>query len=172
MAQNSNFFYKIFIPFHFRAVYTPGHTNDHLSFYLDEENALFSGDCILGETSAEFEDLYDYMNSLQRIASIKPDHIYPGHGPLVKDGQKRIKDYIEHRNKRNGQILEALRMSQDGPMTPENLVEKIYIGLDEHLIPAACFNVHNHLTSLLKQGLVAQKSDDKWVNSGKIESNL
>jgi len=26
-----------------QAIYTPGHTKDHLSFYLKEENALFSG---------------------------------------------------------------------------------------------------------------------------------
>lgn len=30
-----------------QAVYTPGHTTDHLSFYLKEENALFSGTCAL-----------------------------------------------------------------------------------------------------------------------------
>lgn len=26
-----------------QTIYTPGHTTDHLSFYLKEENALFSG---------------------------------------------------------------------------------------------------------------------------------
>lgn len=136
----------------YRAIYTPGHTNDHLCFYLEEENALFSGDCILGETSAEFEDLHDYMRSLQRILDFKPEVIYPGHGPVVKDGVDKIGEYIRHRNKRNAQILEALEKSS-GPMEPEDLVREIYVGLNESLVPAACVNVSNHLASLERQKL-------------------
>jgi ribonuclease/clavin/mitogillin len=50
---------------------------------FQEDNTVFSGDCILGEGTSVFEDLHDYIASLRKIIQLNPKTIYPGHGPVI-----------------------------------------------------------------------------------------
>ena len=83
-----------------RAFHCPGHTTDHMAFILEEEDAMFTADNVLGQGTAVFEDLAAYMKSLDSMAKQFSGRAYPGHGPVIDDGPAKICEYIEHRKQR------------------------------------------------------------------------
>lgn len=145
-----------------RVVHTPGHTTDHVVLHLEEEGSVFSGDCILGEGTAVFEDLFDYMQSLDKILQLQPTRIYPGHGPVIEDPLPKIRQYIQHRNLREGQILDCLK-SSSCPLSSMEIVKNVYRETPEKLHRAAEINVQNHLTKLYRENKVdILKEHKKW----------
>lgn len=144
-----------------KVIHTPGHTTDHVVLMMEEEGILFSGDCILGEGTAVFEDLYDYMKSLRLILDIKPCTIYPGHGNIINDPIPKIEYYINHRNQREQQILNVLEYNRDKQLTEMDLVREIYKDIPENLHKAAAINVNLHLKKLTKEGMLLES-----VNNG------
>lgn len=142
-----------------KAIYTPGHTTDHIILHLQEENAVFSGDCILGEGSTVFEDLHDYMLSLKKILEINPKVIYPGHGPVITNPKDKIEEYIAHRNQREDQIIKALEGNRGKKMSAMEVVKIVYVETPENLHAAAAGNVSHHLAKLLKEGKVTKEED-------------
>jgi endoribonuclease LACTB2 len=137
-------------------VHTPGHTTDHVVMVLEEENAVFSGDCILGEGTAVFENLYDYMKSLVLIRNLQPSKIYPGHGNVVKSPKEIIDHYIAHRNKREQQIVDLLSLHADCSFEIMDIVKEMYQNVPSELWPAAAFNVSHHLQKLKQENKVEE----------------
>ncbi|RGB30034.1 beta-lactamase-like protein [Rhizophagus diaphanus] len=149
-----------------RSILTPGHSEDHVAFYLEEENAIFTGDTVLGQGTAKFENLGEYINSLQKLKQFSPDRLYPGHGQVVENGTEKLEEYITHRLKREEEIIEVLKKSET-PLTPGQIVEIIYVKYPKHLWSAAEHVIILHLIKLENDGLVKntdiESSKGKWT---------
>ncbi|KAL6812506.1 beta-lactamase-like protein [Trichoderma sp. SZMC 28015] len=91
-----------------RAVLTPGHTTDHTCFVLEEENALFTGDNVLGHGYSVAECLGDYTASLRLMAGLGCSVGYPGHGAVIRDLPRKMATYITQRDSREQQVYAAL----------------------------------------------------------------
>ena len=139
-----------------RALFTPGHEEDHICYYLKADGALFSGDNILGNSSSSVRNLQEYMASLELMARQRPAVICPGHGQVIYDGAERIRWYIRHRQEREEQVLAALA---DGAATVEETVAAVYPrNLRKNLRPAAARNVATHLAKLQAEGRVEERA--------------
>ncbi len=146
------------------AVHTPGHTTDHIALRLHEEDALFSGDCVLGEGTAVFEDLKDYMDSLTKIRGLEPAVIYPAHGAVVEKPGEKIDFYLSHRNARESQIVSALESATPKSLSAMDIVKRVYGSeTPESLYEAAAKNVRNHLSKLIKENRVEALEEDAFV---------
>ena len=138
-----------------RALFTPGHEDDHICYYLKADNVLFSGDNILGRSSSSVRNLKQYLASLELMARQNPAIICPGHGPTIYDGAARIRWYLQHRQEREKQILDAL---SNGAATVDETVAAVYPrNLRKNLRPAAARNVSTHLAKLQAEGRVAEQ---------------
>lgn len=137
------------------ALHTPGHSADHLSFLLSEDGAVFTGDLILGSGSSMVTypegDVAAYLRSLDRLASLKPRILFPGHWDPVTDAMAKISEYREHRLEREAQVMAEIR--RGGGTAPE-LTRRVYGDLDDKLLAAAEMTLRAHLRKLVDDGAV------------------
>jgi glyoxylase-like metal-dependent hydrolase (beta-lactamase superfamily II) len=138
------------------AIPTPGHTSNHISYALLEENAVFTGDHVMGWSTTVIAppdgDMTDYMESLERIRVRDFAVLWPTHGPPVRDAAPFLDAYAAHRRERQAQILHAL---QSGPARIAELVPRLYADVDPRLHPAAARSMLAAMIDLVRRGKVS-----------------
>ncbi len=146
------------------AVFTPGHTSNHLCYALEQENALFSGDHVMGWSTTVVAppdgDMADYVASLRLLLERDETIYYPTHGDPVTDPPRFVRGLIGHRKLREGQILRQLA---DGPKSIPAMVAVMYAGVSSALHPAAGRSVLAHLIEMRGRRMVTETEGGAWM---------
>lgn len=141
--------------FTFECVATPGHTANHVCYALMEEKALFSGDHVMGWSTSVVAppdgDMGQYLASLEKLLARGETLFYPTHGSPIPDAHAWARQLIDHRRKREEQILAALGAR---PGSAADLVPRLYPDIAPALYAAAAQQVRAHLLHLGEKGAV------------------
>jgi len=147
--------------FNFEALHTPGHISNHLCFALQEEQALFSGDHVMGWSTTIIPppdgNLNSYLDSLRLLMPRAEHTFYPTHGAPITDPAALVPALLRHREARTEQIISCM---DDGIDTIKEMVLRMYTHVPPQLYPAAAASVMSHLVALHETNTVAC-SDDK-----------
>ena len=128
-----------------------------------ERHALLSADTVLGVTTTLVRpgegDLRRYVQSVAALRGLAPRVIYPGHGGPVTDPVARMEELIEHRRRREEQVLSQLAL---GPCTALQIRDALYTDIPEARLAIAAEQVQSHLDKLLSEGRVTT-GDGVWA---------
>ena len=149
-------------------LFTPGHASNHMAFVLEDENALFCGDHVMGWATTVVAppdgDMIDYMASLDAVIARRFDTLWPTHGAPITDPAPFLKAYRAHRLNREAQVLAQV---QAGHARIADMVPVLYAAVDPRLWPAAGLSVWAHLIALEKAGRIradpAPAMDAVWT---------
>ncbi len=144
------------------ALHTPGHTSNHTCFALDDgmTRTLFTGDHVMGWSTTVVSppdgDMAAYLESLRMVAGRHDDVAVPTHGPPIPNPSAFVDGLIEHRLRREAQVLDAVRGGLD--MIPA-MVEVLYADVRKELHKPARRSVLAHLVKLVADGSVTVEGD-------------
>ncbi len=138
------------------ALFTPGHTANHMAFAMENEAIVFTADHVMAWATSIVAPpdgaMADYMASLDMLLTRSDRRYFPGHGGPVEEPAAFCRGLKAHRRMRERAVLERIRQ---GDTTIPAMVEAIYRDTDRRLHGAAALSVLAHIEDLVEKGLVA-----------------
>lgn len=98
----------------FEVIWTPGHSPGHVCLYDRERKLLFAGDHILEHITPNIgwqqdrSALAEYLHSLDRVAALDVDLIFPSHGAPFNGHRGWVRQTHDHHAQRCAEIRNAI----------------------------------------------------------------
>ena len=151
------------------ALYTPGHTSNHICYALRQENAIFTGDHVMGWSTSIIAppdgDMTQYMQSLNLLLDRDEEVYWPTHGTCIRDVKIFVQAFIDHRLEREEQIIDCLKK---GYSKITKMVPVMYVDTDKQLYGAAARSVFSAMIRLIDTGKVTCDDDPSLDSSYKL----
>jgi len=148
--------------------WTSGHSPGHVCLHSPERKLLFSGDQILPGITPNIawhpgrDMLAEFLDSLERLAELDVDLIFPGHGEPFSGHRAWITETTGHHRQRCDEIFDLVQRS---PRTVHSMVGDLWrrtlSPINHHF---AIFEVLAHLEYMRRQGRVGHRQ-----NNGALE---
>jgi glyoxylase-like metal-dependent hydrolase (beta-lactamase superfamily II)/8-oxo-dGTP pyrophosphatase MutT (NUDIX family) len=136
-----------------RVYEVPGHDEGQLALAPDNMSWFLAGDLIqtIGTVviGGPEGDMQKYFHSLKRVIELNPKNIIPSHGIII-GGTNKIVQTLQHRQEREDQIIELLKMGR----TVNEILEVLYVGLKPELLPYALKTIEAHITKIHNEGKI------------------
>ena len=140
---------------------------------MEDSGILFTGDSVLGQGTAVFENLTSYISSLNKQLQLNPKSIFPGHGPVVYNAKDKLEEYVRHRQEREDEIIKVFKDGGDGTQfSARDIVKVIYAKYPLSLWVAAERGIVLHLEKLKNEGKAKMTDKAEWMLITPSQSSL
>ena len=131
----------------------PGHDRGQIALASSDLSWFIAGDLFQGVGTVvigdEEGDMAEYFRTLERIITMNPRVVFPSHG-IGLGGTNILQNTLEHRRIRENQILV---MHTEG-FSVDQMLEKIYEGVNVELWPYARMTIEKHLIKLRNENRI------------------
>jgi glyoxylase-like metal-dependent hydrolase (beta-lactamase superfamily II) len=151
-----------FAGFDLEVLHLPGHTAGHICLLHRESGVLFSGDTLILhitpnpliepdplDPSERRHSLIEYMATLDRLAAMDLETVYPGHGEAIEDPRGLIDAMRRHHRERTDDLAGRLA---DRPKTGWQLANEVFRNLEGFDNFLAVSEVVAHMDVLVEEG--------------------
>jgi endoribonuclease LACTB2 len=90
-----------------KVIYTPGHADDHVSFFHEETGRLFSGDLLVSAKTKvimDSESIPVIIHSLRRLLELNFQSLFCCHAGYIENGKQMMKQKLDYLENLSGEV--------------------------------------------------------------------